>query len=244
MGVPAFYRWLTEKYPKVVQDVLEERVPADTDEIDWSTNPNPSGLECDNLYIDMNGIIHPCSHPEIGKQPDSEEEMYNNVCLYVDRLLRVMRPRQLVYLAIDGVAPRAKMNQQRSRRFRAAQEARELKEIEQTVRQELEVTVDETNDPEKSDQGPWDSNVITPGTPFMVNLANYIRFYIRKRLSTDPNWKHLRVLFSDASIPGEGEHKIMSHIRLQRAQPGYLPNTVHVLHGTFLLLFTRYCWWL
>jgi 5'-3' exoribonuclease 2 len=229
MGVPAFYRWLTEKYPKVVQDILEERVPEYTDEIDW-TLPNPSGLECDNLYIDMNGIIHPCSHPEVGKQPDSEEEMYNNVCLYVDRLLRIMRPRKLVYLAIDGVAPRAKMNQQRARRFRAAQEARELKEIEQTVRVELEVTADQQ---ETNAGGPWDSNVITPGTTFMVKLAQFIRFYIRKRLSTDKNWKHLRILFSDASIPGEGEHKIMSHIRLQRAQPGYMPNTVHVLHGTY-----------
>lgn len=221
MGVPAFYRWLTEKYPKVVQDILEERVP-EHGEVDI-TAPNPSGLECDNLYIDMNGIIHPCSHPEVGKQPDTEEEMYNNVCLYVDRLMRVIRPRKMLFLAIDGVAPRAKMNQQRSRRFRSAQEARELKEIEAVVRTELDVT------PTKE---PWDSNVITPGTTFMVRLAEYLRFYIRKRLSEDAAWRNLRVLFSDASIPGEGEHKIMSHIRLQRAQPGYLPNTVHVLHGT------------
>ena len=68
MGVPAFYRWLSEKYPKIVQDVLEERVhlvaghgsirvPFD------ATKPNPSELEADNRYIDMNGIIHPCSHP-------------------------------------------------------------------------------------------------------------------------------------------------------------------------------------
>ena len=113
MGVPAFYRWLSEKYPKIVQDVLEERIHAAPHDPQQrlpfdATRPNPSGLECDNLYIDMNGIIHPCSHPEVGPQPQTEEDMYENVCRYVDRLFRIIRPRQMLYLAIDGVAPRAK----------------------------------------------------------------------------------------------------------------------------------------
>ena len=241
MGVPAFYRWLSEKYPKIVQDVLEERVqvvPGGTTRLPFdATRPNPSGLECDHLYIDMNGIIHPCSHPEVGPQPRTEEEMYLNVTMYVDRLVRVFRPRQLLYLAIDGVAPRAKMNQQRSRRFRSAQEARELLLLEQQVRIDIQ---EETGggDSEAAvrpsqHQKPaaWDSNVITPGTPFMLNLATYIRFYIRKRVAEDKAWANLRIIFSDASIPGEGEHKIMRHIRLQRAQPGYNPNLVHILHG-------------
>lgn len=230
MGVPAFYRWLTEKYPKVVQDVLEERIHVDPISgrplpFD-ATGANPSNLECDNLYIDMNGIIHPCSHPENGPQPKNEQEMYENVCRYVDRLVYAIRPRKLLYLAIDGVAPRAKMNQQRARRFRSAQEARELKELETEIRKNLP-------DDEKValPKDPWDSNVITPGTPFMLLLSEYIRFYIRRRFAEDPAWKNIRVIFSDASIPGEGEHKIMNHVRLQRAQPGYDPNTVHVLHG-------------
>jgi len=191
------------------------------------TRPNPSGLECDNLYIDMNGIIHPCSHPEHGPQPKTEEEMYENVCHYVDRLVRIMRPRKLLYLAIDGVAPRAKMNQQRSRRFRSAQEARENLEVEENIRNDLIKKGQKVPPAAKA----WDSNVITPGTPFMLRLAEFIRFYIRKRISTDKAWQQIRVIFSDASIPGEGEHKIMSHIRLQRSQPGYSPNLVHVLHG-------------
>jgi 5'-3' exoribonuclease 2 len=232
MGVPAFYRWLSEKYPKIIEDVLEDRVHLSGDNggspIPFdSTRPNPTGLEVDNLYIDMNGIIHPCSHPENGPQPKTEEEMYENVCKYVDRLFRVMRPRQLLYLAIDGVAPRAKMNQQRSRRFRSAQEARELKELEDNVRTEMETVGHKL--PPVNDA--WDSNVITPGTPFMLRLAEYIRFYIRKRISEDKAWQKIRVIFSDASLPGEGEHKIMSHVRLQRSCPGYNPNTVHVLHG-------------
>jgi 5'-3' exoribonuclease 2 len=228
MGVPAFYRWLSEKYPKIVQDVLEERVhlqPGTSITLPFdATRPNPQGIEFDNLYIDMNGIIHPCSHPENGPQPETEQDMYENVCRYVDRLFHIMRPRKLLYLAIDGVAPRAKMNQQRARRFRSAEEARELKELEQHVRNEMSGILPKPKDA-------WDSNVITPGTPFMMDLAEYIRFYIRKRISTNPAWRNVRVIFSDASIPGEGEHKIMSHIRLQRSQPGYDPNSVHVLHG-------------
>ena len=233
MGVPAFYRWLSEKYPKIIQDVLEERVqlagghgsvrvPFD------ATGPNPSGLEVDNLYIDMNGIIHPCSHPEVGPQPKNEQEMYENVCHYVDRLVRAVRPRRLLHLAIDGVAPRAKMNQQRSRRFRAAQEARERAGTEVRVREELEEQG--VNVPPPSEE-PWDSNVITPGTKFMIELSEYVRFYIRKRIATDRAWGNIKVIFSDASIPGEGEHKIMAHVRQQRGQEGYDPNLVHVLHG-------------
>ena len=226
MGVPAFYRWLSEKYPKIVQDVLEERVqvvPGGTTRLPFDcTRPNPSDLECDHLYIDMNGIIHPCSHPEVGPQPRTEEEMYLNVTMYIDRLVRIFRPRKLLYLAIDGVAPRAKMNQQRSRRFRSAQEARELLLLEQQVRMDIK---EESGGDSETKQHPnernkkstaWDSNVITPGTPFMLNLANYIRFYIRKRISEDKAYANLRIIFSDASIPGEGEHKIMRHIRLQR----------------------------
>jgi 5'-3' exoribonuclease 2 len=218
MGVPAFFKWLTLRYPQVVCDAIEEvNSGYDINEFLKSKyDTNKSMPEIDNLYLDMNGIIHPCCHPTDRAQPDTEEEMFNAVFDYTDKLISIIKPKKLIYFAVDGVAPRAKMNQQRSRRFRAAQEAMEKKKKESELLSEwmskgLQV-------PEKKDKKSFDSNVITPGTPFMEKLTKSLQFYISHRLQHSGLWKGVTVIFSDSSVPGEGEHKILEFIRLQRCK--------------------------
>lgn len=150
---------------------------------------------------------------------------------YIDRIFAMIRPRKLLYLAIDGVAPRAKMNQQRSRRFRAAQEARLKREKEAEIRQEMRDKGVEDVESSDDDSSNFDSNCITPGTPFMDLVARSLRYYIAHKINTEAAWQHINVILSDASVPGEGEHKIMDYIRKQRLEPSHDPNLEHVIYG-------------
>lgn len=222
MGVPAFFRWLSKKYPSIVAEHQRGK---------------DAKLDLDNLYLDMNGIIHPCTHPEDKAPPETEEQMFTAIQEYIEMVLRMLRPKKLLYMAVDGVAPRAKMNQQRSRRFRASQESREKADQIKQIKDGLRSTGVDVDSFSKKDNH-FDSNVITPGTDFMLNLSASLRRWIDDRLSPDYDdvdgiWpKDLVVVLSDASAPGEGEHKIMDFIRKQKASPDYDNNLSHCLLGS------------
>ncbi|KAG5513744.1 hypothetical protein PMAC_000782 [Pneumocystis sp. 'macacae'] len=201
MGIPKFFRWISERYPMCSQLITEKRVP-----------------EFDNLYLDMNGIIHNCTHMDENKKEIPENEAFLAIFKYIEHLFGTIKPKKLFFLSVDGVAPRAKMNQQRSRRFKAAKEAYEL--YQEKIRKGEDVP-----------ENPFDSNCITPGTLFMKRLSEQLKYFINRKVSEDTNWKGIEIIFSGHEVPGEGEHKIMEYIRLSKAQPGYEPNLRHCLYG-------------
>ncbi|KAJ1514202.1 hypothetical protein HMI55_004877 [Coelomomyces lativittatus] len=205
MGVPKFFRWISERFPVCSQLVEKYRIP-----------------EFDNLYLDMNGIIHNCSHDndaEIDlKIP--EEKIFEKVCVYIEKLFSIIQPQKVFFLAIDGVAPRAKMNQQRARRFRSSQE---------NVKKKLEMEEKINDSIDENDL--FDSNCITPGTEFMEQLSIYLDGFIKEKMVSDPLWKRISVILSGHDVPGEGEHKIMDYIRALKSSPNHDPNTRHCLYG-------------
>src|ERR1700753_333913 len=102
MGVPALFRWLSKKYPKIISPVIEEQ-PYEIDGVQYpvdTTKPNPNGEEMHNLYLDFNGIVHPCSHPEDKPPPANEAEMMLEIFKYTDRVVNMVRPRRLLLIAI------------------------------------------------------------------------------------------------------------------------------------------------
>lgn len=237
MGVPSFFRWIVQRYGSVIDNVIEA-LP-DTYEANIDGDAAPLGFTIDNLYFDTNGLIHPCFHPEGRPQPETEAEVFEEIFMVLDRVVSVCRPRRLLYLAVDGPAPRAKLNQQRSRRFMAAYE-RQLKQRTQERRLssigEIEPNLKKQgygvdNVVDGASYNSLDSNAITPGTPFMSRLSVALKYYVANRQANSKLWRHLTVIYADAWSPGEGEHKVMSFVRVQRSQPGYDPCTVHCIYG-------------
>lgn len=192
-------------------------------DLELSIWPHFINCHADNLYLDMNGIIHNCSHnnSEDVHFRISEEQIFLQIFAYIEHLFSKIKPKKLFFMAIDGVAPRAKMNQQRSRRFRAAKETNDR--ILEAKRKGEDV-------PEDIDDA-FQSNMITPGTPFMARLTAQLKYFINKKISEDADWRGVQVVLSGHEVPGEGEHKIMEYIRLAKAQPEYNPNTRHCLYG-------------
>ena len=88
------------------------------------------------------------------------------------------------------------MNQQRSRRFRSAQEAKEKDaekaEFVKMLRSQNGGVVDEGVETSMNKKT-WDSNAITPGTPFMDVLAASLRYWAGYKLNTDSAWAKVSV---------------------------------------------------
>lgn len=168
----------------------------------------------------MNSILHNCSHKDSDvTHAFREEEVFVAIFNYIEHVFSLIQPKKIFFMAIDGVAPRAKMNQQRSRRFRSALDAEKARA--DAIKKGIDLPETE----------PFDSNAITPGTEFMAKLTEQLKYFINRKVSEDSQWQGIEVILSGHEVPGEGEHKIQEFIRSERAKPEFSVNTRHCLYG-------------
>lgn len=207
MGVHYFYTWVTRRYPLFKKLYDPEIIPA-----------------IDNFFIDLNGVLYRCAKDDKALFRDILKgknfgEIFASIFNYINFLVNHTRPRKRIYIAIDGVAPRAKMNNQRQRRYHSARANKSLNDF---LTNELQ-----------TDPGvvSFKNNSISPGTDFMMDLIDHVKFFVQRKIHEDDNWKGIEVIFSGGDIPGEGEHKIMDWLRGWKQSPDYDINESHCVYS-------------
>jgi len=184
MGIPSYFSHLIKEHRKIVQTLQT--------------------LQCvDNLYLDSNSIIYDIIH-SYEKTPTNMNTVYNDICKKIDKYIETCDVQNRIIVAFDGVAPVAKLEQQRTRRFKTTLLSKLTKELK---------------DNKSEAESKFDTTCITPGTEFMTSMCKYIKNYYK------PNKK---VILSLSDEAGEGEHKIFDYIRNNFI---YHTNTTTLIYG-------------
>ena len=184
MGVPGFFLWFLKKY-KNKKFVLKQ------DELGLNN--------IDSLLIDTNCLLHPqcfkvlAENPKLKDNIELERKMMNACIEYLKYIIEYVNPDKEIYIAIDGVAPTAKIKQQRQRRYKSVNDKVLFDKIKTKHNKEITTY--------------WNNSAITPGTEFMELLTKRIIDFCK-------NSKYkAKIYFSTANTPSEGEHKLLQHIR-------------------------------
>ncbi len=122
-----------------------------------------------------------------------EDRLIQEVLGYIKHMTTLVNPTTILYIAVDGVAPMAKIKQQRCRRFKSSVLAAEEAQVKAAAAGKPYIPTER-----------WDTNAITPGTAFMDRLAKGLHGL---RIAGK------KVVVSAADEAGEGEQKIMSWLR-------------------------------
>lgn len=205
MGIHRFFPWFKQRFSNNLKEIH---------------NPMDVNIPIDNFMIDLNGVFH-TSAQRIYKYgnfkqqkrliqsithhvKNKDEDVFNDVCIEIERLMNFINPCKRLILSVDGVAPTCKQAQQRQRRFKSAYES----------------STGEIPD--------FESCKISPGTMFMDQLTRYINNFIRMKMETDARWRMIEVIFSSEKVPSEGEQKCLQFVRQNKERN---PTENYCIHG-------------
>ncbi len=217
MGVPGFFLWLWKKYKSQNFVFTKDKIP----DVDKEYIEN-----IDYFLLDMNCMIHPICFETLAEYNSNsydidrlEKKMMMNVITYLEKMINIVQPKKGIYLAIDGVAPVAKMKQQRLRRYKSINDKKIFDNIKKKHNKPIPYF--------------WSNSAITPGTEFMIKLTKIINDWCKTQ--------SLEIIFSSSDEPSEGEHKLLQFIRNNKNNSLYYNYMVYGLDADliFLMLATQ-----
>jgi len=199
MGIPSYFSYIVKNHVDIIQKL---RV----------TN------HCvNNFYLDCNSIIYDIIRKiNFNEITENEtEHIINNIFLKIDEYINIIKPQNNVFIAFDGVAPVAKLDQQRQRRYKSVFQNNIAKSIYKNPLLDT-----------------WNTASITPGTIFMNRLSEKTKQYYSKPIEYNLD----NIIISTSTYYGEGEHKIFEFIRNNPEQHNNKITIVYGLDADLIML--------
>ena len=193
MGIPSYFSYIVRNYINIIKNV------------------KTTHIDVDYFYLDSNSIIYDII--KINKGLITKEKIIIGVIQKISEYIKEISPKKLVYIAFDGVAPIAKLEQQRQRRYKSSYQCKMMK----TMKCDTTSVVEE-----------WNTSQITPGTQFMDELNKEVKSYFE-----NPTIQLLlnveSIIVSTSMEEGEGEHKVFHYMRSLTEH--IQNNMTHVIYG-------------
>lgn len=188
MGIPYYFSYIIQNHSNIIKKIQDI-------------------ILVENLYLDCNSIIYDSIHYlEKLSENITEDNIIKQVLKNIDNYILTTNPSNLIFIAFDGIAPVAKLEQQRQRRYKTLYQKNVYNNI-------FNINTEKFN-----------TSLITPGTEFMNLLNENILNYF----SAPDRYNEKNVILSLSDEVGEGEHKIFNYIR-ENAQE--LSESVNVVYG-------------
>ena len=199
MGIPSYFTHIVRCHREIIK------------KHDKTTKP------INNLYMDCNSIIYDAvnSLQQYSNNEDFEKRIIYEVCNKIIFHIQTIQPSSRVMIAFDGVAPVAKLTQQKTRRYKSWFQNKLLQTCLGNV-----------------DSAGWSTSSITPGTQFMDKLGKCVK----DRFSDHLEFNVEVLVVSTSSEPGEGEHKIFEYIRNNKAHHANTKTVIYGLDADLIML--------
>jgi 5'-3' exonuclease len=199
MGIPSYFSYIVKNHSEIIKKL------------------NDNNLNIDNLYLDCNSIIYDVIH-SLNKNNLNElnfDIVISNVCDKINKYIFDIKPNNNVFIAFDGVAPVAKLEQQRTRRYKSLYQNNMSKSIFKDSKPDT-----------------WNTTFITPGTVFMKKLNEQIR-----QKYNNPDYFNIKhIILSPSDKCGEGEHKIFEFIRTFSKEHELQNTVIYGLDADLIML--------